>query len=178
MASEGGARRMLAPVLASSLTTIAAFLPLMLIGGRMGSIMLAIPMVIVCVIIASLIESFLILPGHLRHAFVHDRGVKHSRFKQRLDRGFEQLRERWFRRLVRVAIEFRWTTIACAIGFLLSFSRHPNRLRFTQTCALSRAPREKWSKNSSTRSKLSCVTPSTISTKPWFQPITGSTRRR
>jgi multidrug efflux pump subunit AcrB len=119
MASEGGARRMLAPVLASSLTTIAAFLPLMLIGGRMGSIMLAIPMVIVCVIIASLIESFLILPGHLRHAFVHDRGVKHSRFKQRLDRGFEQLRERWFRRLVRVAIEFRWTTIACAIGFLL-----------------------------------------------------------
>ena len=119
MASEGGARRMLAPVLASSLTTIAAFLPLMLIGGRMGSIMLAIPMVIVCVIIASLIESFLILPGHLRNAFVHDRGVKHSRFKQRLDRGFEQLRERWFRRLVRVAIEFRWTTIACAIGFLL-----------------------------------------------------------
>ena len=119
MASEGGARRMLAPVLASSLTTIAAFLPLMLIGGRMGSIMLAIPMVIVCVIVASLIESFLILPGHLRHAFVHDRGVKHSRFKQRLDRGFEQLRERWFRRLVRVAIEFRWTTIACAIGFLL-----------------------------------------------------------
>ncbi|MFZ9039404.1 MAG: efflux RND transporter permease subunit [Gammaproteobacteria bacterium] len=119
MASEGGARRMLAPVLASSLTTVAAFLPLMLIGGRMGSIMLAIPIVIVCVIIASLIESFLILPGHLRHAFVHDRGVKHSRFKQRLDRGFEQLRERWFRRLVRVAIEFRWTTIACAIGFLL-----------------------------------------------------------
>ncbi|MGB5328710.1 MAG: efflux RND transporter permease subunit, partial [Gammaproteobacteria bacterium] len=39
MASEGGARRMLAPVLASSLTTIAAFLPLMMIGGRMGSIM-------------------------------------------------------------------------------------------------------------------------------------------
>ena len=32
MASEGGARRMLAPVMASSLTTIAAFLPLMLIG--------------------------------------------------------------------------------------------------------------------------------------------------
>ena len=58
MASEGGARRMLAPVLASSLTTIAAFLPLMMIGGRMGSIMIAIPIVIICVIVASLIESF------------------------------------------------------------------------------------------------------------------------
>ena len=119
MASEGGARRMLAPVLASSLTTIAAFLPLMMIGGRMGSIMVAIPMVIVCVIVASLIESFLILPGHLRHAFVHGRAVKKSRFKEKLDRGFERLRENWFRRLVRRAIEFRWTTLACAIGFLL-----------------------------------------------------------
>ena len=119
MASEGGARRMLAPVLASSLTTIAAFLPLMMIGGRMGSIMVAIPMVIVCVIVASLIESFLILPGHLRHAFVRGRAVKKSRFKEKLDRGFERLRENWFRRLVRRAIEFRWTTLACAIGFLL-----------------------------------------------------------
>jgi multidrug efflux pump subunit AcrB len=119
MASEGGARRMLAPVLASSMTTIAAFLPLMMIGGRMGSIMVAIPMVIVCVIVASLIESFFILPGHLRHAFVHNRGAKTSRFKEKLNRGFEHLRDDWFRRLVRVAIEFRWTTIACAIGFLL-----------------------------------------------------------
>ncbi len=119
MASEGGARRMLAPVLASSLTTIAAFLPLMMIGGRMGAIMMAIPIVIVCVIVASLIESFLILPGHLRHAFVHGRGIKQSRLKQKLNHGFENLRDRWFRILVRNAIEFRWTTIACAIGFLL-----------------------------------------------------------
>ena len=118
-ASEGGARRMLAPVMASSLTTIAAFLPLMMIGGHMGNIMLAIPIVIVCVIIASLIESFLILPGHLRHAFVQGREVKPSRFREKLNRGFERFREHWFRRLVRVAIEFRWTTIAVAIGFLL-----------------------------------------------------------
>jgi multidrug efflux pump subunit AcrB len=119
MASEGGARRMLAPVIASSLTTIAAFLPLMMIGGHMGNIMLAIPIVIVCVIIASLIESFLILPGHLRHAFVQGRAVKQSRFKEKLNRGFERLRDHWFRHLVRIAIEFRWTTLACAIGFLL-----------------------------------------------------------
>ena len=118
MASEGGARRMLSPVMASSMTTIAAFLPLMVIGGRMGSIMMAIPIVIVCVIIASLIESFLILPGHLRHAFVQGRQVRQSRLKEKLNRGFERLRDYWFRRLVRTAIEFRWTTIASAFGFL------------------------------------------------------------
>ena len=118
MASEGGARRMLAPVMASSLTTIAAFLPLMLIGGRMGSIMMAIPMVIVCVIIASLIESFLILPGHLRHAFV-TRGHRHTRLRVILNNGFDYLRDHMFRKLVRVAIEFRWTTLASAIGCLI-----------------------------------------------------------
>jgi multidrug efflux pump subunit AcrB len=119
MASEGGARRMLAPVLASSLTTIAAFLPLMLIGGHMGSIMIAIPIVIICVIVASLIESFLILPGHLRHAFVQGREVKPSRLRESLNRGFNRLRDHWFRNLITLAVEFRWTTIACAIGFLV-----------------------------------------------------------
>ena len=119
MASEGGARRMLAPVMASSLTTIAAFLPLMLVGGRMGAIMMAIPIVIVCVIVASLIESFLILPGHLRHAFVQGKARRSSRLRDWLNRGFVQLRDRWFRPLVTLAVDFRWTTIALAIGALI-----------------------------------------------------------
>jgi multidrug efflux pump subunit AcrB len=119
MASQGGAQRMLAPVMASSLTTIAAFLPLMLIGGTMGNILSAIPLVVICVIIASLIESFYILPGHLRHAFVHSHHKPESKFKQWLNRGFDHFRERKFRPLVRLAMEFRWTTIATAIGFLI-----------------------------------------------------------
>jgi multidrug efflux pump subunit AcrB len=128
-ASEGGARRMLAPVLASSLTTIAAFLPLMMVGGRMGNIMIAIPIVIICVIIASLIESFLILPGHLRHAFSEktksgktqagNTKKTESKLRIKLTNGFDRFRDNLFRPLVRTAIEFRWTTIACALGFLI-----------------------------------------------------------
>ena len=118
-ASEGGAQRMLSPVMASSLTTIAAFLPLMLIDGRMGNIMVAIPIVIICVIIASLIESFLILPGHLRHAFVNMHHKPATGIKAALNNGFDRFRENIFRPFVRLAIEFRWTTIASAIGFLL-----------------------------------------------------------
>jgi multidrug efflux pump subunit AcrB len=118
-AAEGGARRMLAPVMASSLTTIAAFLPLMLIGGTMGNIMIAIPLVIVSVILASLIESFLILPGHLRHAFSQGRQARHSRLRDRLDQAFARFREGPFRHLVQQAIEFRWATLAFGIGCLL-----------------------------------------------------------
>ncbi|MCB1744493.1 MAG: efflux RND transporter permease subunit, partial [Gammaproteobacteria bacterium] len=42
-AAELGAQRMLAPVVSSSLTTIAAFLPLMLVGGIIGNILFDIP---------------------------------------------------------------------------------------------------------------------------------------
>ncbi len=118
-ASEGGARRMLAPVMASSLTTIAAFMPLLLVGGRMGNIMSAIPMVIISVIIASLIESFYILPGHLRHAFVDSHDDKKSKFKKRLDDGFANFRDKKFRPLVTLAIKNRWSTIALGIGMLI-----------------------------------------------------------
>ena len=118
LAAEGGARRMLAPVIASSLTTVAAFLPLILVGGRIGNILGAIPIVIICVILASLVESFLVLPGHLRNAFVHTHKIKPNSIRARLDRGFEWFRDRAFRPLVVVAVRQRFATVAAAIALL------------------------------------------------------------
>lgn len=119
LAAEGGARRMLAPVIASSLTTIAAFLPLILVGGRIGNILGTIPIVIICAILASLIESFLVLPGHLRNAFVHTHALQPNSLRARLDRGFEVFRDRLFRPLARASISNRWTTLAAAIAMLV-----------------------------------------------------------
>lgn len=68
LAAEAGARRMATPVFCAALTTIAAFLPLLLITDVIGSIIRTIPLVVIAVIIASLIECFLVLPGHMRHA--------------------------------------------------------------------------------------------------------------
>ena len=119
LAAEGGARRMLAPVLASSLTTIAAFLPLMLIGGRIGNILFAIPLVIVSVILASLIESFFVLPGHLRHSFIHAHKVGPRSVRGRLDLGFAYFRDRLFRPLAGLAIHNRFTTVSLALSSLL-----------------------------------------------------------
>ena len=47
------------------------------------------------------------------------REVKPSRVRESLNRGFNRLRDHWFRKLVTLAVEFRWTTIAAAIGFLV-----------------------------------------------------------
>jgi len=73
-AAINGARTMLAPVLAAGATTIAAFLPIFLIGDVLGQIMGALPLVVVAVVIASLMECFLILPGHLAHSLGGRRG--------------------------------------------------------------------------------------------------------
>jgi len=119
LAAEGGARRMLAPVIASSLPTIAAFQPLMLVGGIIGNILFAIPLVVVSVILASLVESFLVLPGHLRHAFVNMHKVRHDSLRVRLDQAFFWFRETLFRPLARLAIEYRSVTISGALAVLI-----------------------------------------------------------
>ncbi len=66
-AAENGAGRMVTPVMAAMITTVAAFAPMFLIGDVIGQIMGVMPMVVIAVIVASLVECFLILPGHLAH---------------------------------------------------------------------------------------------------------------
>ncbi len=117
-AAEGGARRMLSPVVAASLTTIAAFLPLMLIGGTMGNILFSIPLVVICVLIASLIESFFILPGHLRHSFLTLHHAPPSAMRQKLDQAFESFKEGFFRPLVTATLSWRWVMIALVFSLL------------------------------------------------------------
>ena len=118
-AAEGGARRMLAPVIASSLTTIAAFLPLMLVSGIIGNVLFDIPVMVVCVILASLVESFLVLPGHLRHAFQSMGKRPVSRLRRRLDEGFAHFRESRFRPFVTRCVGAPWTTLSVAVALLL-----------------------------------------------------------
>ena len=62
-----GTQEMIAPVLIAAMTTVFAFLPMLLISGEMGLLMKLIPIVISCLILSSLIESFLFLPLHAKH---------------------------------------------------------------------------------------------------------------
>lgn len=119
LAAEGGAVRMFAPVMSSSLTTIAAFIPLMFVTGTIGAILIDIPFVIICVIIASLIESFLILPGHLRHSFHKSQHKKNSPRRQKLENGFNRFRDTVFRPMIRRAIDYRLSTLIIALCSLL-----------------------------------------------------------
>ena len=116
-AAERGALRMFAPVTAATLTTAAAFLPIFFIGDRMGDIMRGIPLVVLAALAASLIECFLILPGHLSHGRNSSR--QPSRVRRAIDGGFNWFRDRPFRQIVTVGYRWRYTTVAVMIGGLL-----------------------------------------------------------
>jgi len=114
-AAQKGAVGMLAPVSAAMITTLCSFFPIVVISGRMGDILVAIPLVVVAVLIASLIECFLILPGHLRHSGPKK---KPGLIRRNLDRGFIWLRDGPVLQIVKTAYAWRYTTVAVLVASL------------------------------------------------------------
>ena len=63
-AASLGAKEVFWPVVVSTLTTVAAFLPIFSIGGVLGEFIKVIPVVVCCALMGSLIEAFVVLPSH------------------------------------------------------------------------------------------------------------------
>ncbi|ARN72934.1 efflux RND transporter permease subunit [Oceanicoccus sagamiensis] len=118
-AAEKAAMKMLAPVTAASLTTIAAFLPLMTIGGSTGSILFAIPLVVICVVMASLLECFIVLPGHLHHSLKVSSQHQTSNLRRRVDTAFNRFRKERYIPAAKWCVANRRTTLAASIAGIL-----------------------------------------------------------
>ncbi len=123
-----GAERMAGPVFSTTLTTVAAFLPLVMIGGVIGQIVRDIPIIVVLALLASLVECFLVLPGHLYHSFAAPepsgrRLVRWRRrsvlFHQQFQRRFERFRNGPFRRMVGHALDHRYLVVTTGAALLL-----------------------------------------------------------
>lgn len=88
------------PVLSSVLTTMAAFMPLMLLPGIVGKFMFVIPLVVTLALLISLVEAFWMLPAHVVALDV--RFDKPSRFQLRREKYTHWLRVKYARLLIRV----------------------------------------------------------------------------
>ncbi|WP_209426023.1 efflux RND transporter permease subunit [Pararhodobacter sp. SW119] len=112
-AAENAATRMALPVFAATITTITAFAGLMVIGGRFGNMIADIPLTVIAVLAASLIECFLILPHHMHHALI---GAAREHWydwpSRQVNRGFGWVRERAFRPLMRMVVAGRYAVLA------------------------------------------------------------------
>ncbi|MBV0910846.1 efflux RND transporter permease subunit [Anianabacter salinae] len=135
LAAENAARRMFAPVFSSTITTVIAFFGLVAIGGRFGDLISDIPFTVIVVLLASLVECFLILPNHMAHA-VSAPGKSPwydvpSRF---VNRGFTFVRDTLFRPLMAGVVWARYPVLALVILLLgtqiASFVRGDLQWRF------------------------------------------------
>ena len=120
-AAERAAHRMAAPVCAATLTTIIAFFSLVSIGGRFGELIRDIPLTVIVVLIASLVECFLILPHHMAKSFVQSKTVAwYDLPSHYVNLGFRWFRETLFRPFLKWVIGGRYVVIAAAICILTS----------------------------------------------------------
>ena len=118
-AAVHGAREMFAPVFAATFTTVSSFLPILIVGGTIGSIISDIPFVIICILIAALFECFLILPGHLYHSFRDAGAAAAGPIRRALDSGFVFCQEKMFRPLAAAAVKFRFATLCACAGMVM-----------------------------------------------------------
>ncbi len=98
-ASINALREVFAPVTSAVLTTIAAFLPLMLLPGILGKYMMVVPMVVTIALALSLIEAYWMLPAHILGLKV--KFNPHSRMHQWRTRWLHYLRVKYTLLLVK-----------------------------------------------------------------------------
>jgi len=119
-AASIAAARMAGPVVAASLTTVIAFAALTLIGGRYGAFIIDIPLTVIIVVLASLVECFLILPAHLNHALqAKARRSWIDALSRRVDLALDGFRQRLFKPLLGVLLRLRYPAVGGAICLLL-----------------------------------------------------------
>ena len=120
-AAENAARRMAMPVFAATMTTIIAFFGLLAVGGRFGSLIADIPLTVIAVLAASLVECFLILPNHMAHAMAAGAKQRWYDLPSRVvNRGFLWVRERLFRPFMAGVIRARYVVLAGVVAVLAS----------------------------------------------------------
>lgn len=113
LAAVNAARRMSAPVVSATITTVIAFFGLTAIGGRFGTLIIDIPFTVIVVLIASLAECFLILPNHMRHALsAVDRNAWYDAPSRAVNRVFNAFRLRYFKPLMGLLLHARYPVVA------------------------------------------------------------------
>ena len=126
-----GAKRVAMPATFGVLTTVAAFVPMVISTGPGSQESHAIGFVVIFCLLFSLVESKLILPAHLAKMKVEeepaDSGPKHRRprrnpfyvLRQSIDNGLKHVIEHFYRPFLTRALHYRWGVFAGFSAVLL-----------------------------------------------------------
>lgn len=112
-----GTQEVSVPVTFGVLTTVVAFIPLLMMAGDRGPLFAQIPAIVIPVLLFSLVESKLILPAHLKH--IHINKGKSLNLLQRAQRAIANGLEHWiqhrYRPFLEGTLKLRYITVAIFI---------------------------------------------------------------
>ncbi len=117
-AAISGAQEVAIPVTFGVLTTVAAFVPLLMIEGVRGKIFAQIPMIVIPVLLFSLIETKLVLPAHMKHLNFHKNTKPNvlARFQHRIADGLEWLIQHFYQPALAACMRQRYLTLSLFVG--------------------------------------------------------------
>lgn len=122
-----GTQEIATPVTFGVLTTVAAFIPLLMIEGHRGNMFANMAMVVIPVMLFSLVESKLILPAHMKHVRSRHSDKKPNpfqRFQRAIADGLEKGVERYYKPVLNTTLNHRYLTASVFIAaciLMLSF---------------------------------------------------------
>jgi len=121
-----GTEEVAIPVTFGVLTTVAAFIPLLMIDGSRGAIFAQIPAIVIPVLLFSLVESKLVLPAHLRHTKPVDRENQNflMQIQQAISYGFERAIIRFYQPILRFCIHNKLITILTATAIMVAVATY------------------------------------------------------
>lgn len=113
-----GTNEVAVPVTFGVLTTVAAFIPLLLIEGARGQIFAQIPLIVIPVLLFSIIESKFVLPSHMSHLNFHSKKRPNvfARMQHKVADGFEWVVLKLYRPALAFCLSFRYAILAAFIG--------------------------------------------------------------
>ena len=122
-AAVEGTREVSVPVIFGVLTTIAAFLPLIMVDGQMSGFFAPLGWIVIFALICSIIESQLILPSHLAHRSrkiaVTGFAGQWNKFQGGLAKGLQDLANKTYRPFLESSIRWRYATATTCLGLLI-----------------------------------------------------------
>lgn len=129
-ATIDGALEVAWPVIGSMATTVAAFLPMILMTGVFGKFMRVIPYAMIAILVTSLFECFFILPAHLAHSKPEGKLHKTRIWLNSIIDNFIKFK---YLPIFKVTINFRYPFAMAAICCLVLtvFSIKANMVKFT-----------------------------------------------
>ncbi|UCE17954.1 MAG: efflux RND transporter permease subunit [Gemmatimonadota bacterium] len=116
-----GTKEVTFPVLATILTTIAAFLPLMLLPGIVGKFMRIVPIIVSLALVASLFEALIVLPSHFADWSRMPKNTRNNHSHIR----FTRIRQIYSRLLTKMLRRRYWAVGGIVLVFLLSVGLIP-----------------------------------------------------